>query len=221
MRAAVRAAFVDFTAPIEGCLPCMYLDVKDLCTTGIGNLIDPVATALRLPWTVDGRAATREEIVAEWYMVKSRTDLAPRGGDAFMAITRLRLLPNDITNLVIGKVAECDGMMRHRFASWDTFPADAQLALLSMSWAVGTGWPFLFPKCSAAVDALDFATCAGPEGDPVLDPSCRGESWMRDAGNPGLRPRNLANKLLFANAAKVVAQGLDREALYYPHAIDG
>ncbi len=46
---------------------------------------------------------------------------------------------------------------------------------------------------------------------------------MNEAGNPGLHPRNLANAVLFSNAAVVLAgeaqRGYQRSTLYYPRAL--
>ena len=58
-------------------------------------------------------------------------------------------------------------------------------------------------------------TCAGPEGDASADPSCRGEAWLNDTGNPGLRPRNMANKILFENASRTT----DPSNLVWPGAL--
>ena len=49
MRESVRRGFIGFSAPFEGRLHYMYLDVKGLVTTGVGNLIDSVGAAQALP----------------------------------------------------------------------------------------------------------------------------------------------------------------------------
>jgi hypothetical protein len=86
------------------------------------------------------------------------------------------------------------------FAQW---PADAQLALLSMAWAMGPGGPPQFKNMAAACEKLDFDTAAA---------QCR----MDETGNPGVVPRNKADKLLFENAAAVVAAAMDYSVVYYP-----
>src|SRR5262245_24352577 len=102
---SVRDAFIKFSEPLEARVHWMYLDVKGLVTTGVGDLIDPVGRALALPWihADDGAAATASEISDEWQLVKSRTDLAQSVFTAFEPLTRLRLTDASIDSLVLSK----------------------------------------------------------------------------------------------------------------------
>lgn len=50
VRQAVLDVWNDFNRPLEGRVPYMYLDVKGLVTTGLGNLIDSTADAEQLAW---------------------------------------------------------------------------------------------------------------------------------------------------------------------------
>ena len=50
MRAAVRTSFRAFNAKYEGTVNFMYVDVKNLVTIGVGNLIDPISLAVNLPF---------------------------------------------------------------------------------------------------------------------------------------------------------------------------
>jgi hypothetical protein len=72
---------------------------------------------------------------------------------------------------------------------------------------MGPGFASHWPKFSAACEKLDFATAAE---------NCR----MKEAGNPGVVPRNNANQKLFKNADAVLAGEADgfysRDTLYYP-----
>lgn len=216
MRASVLQAFPGFSTRFEGRLTKPYTDVKGLVTTGIGNLIDPIAVALPLPWRrdSDGALASRAEVEGDWHKIK---DAWP--GVQSVASTRLSTLhldPADVDYLVSAKAHANDETLRQQFPGYDDWPADAQLAIHSMAWAQGPsfhGWPHLLSALNASPP--DFMTAAGPPGD-ATDPSKRGAAWMNDAGNPGLRPRNLATKILWQNAARVVAGGMDPELLYYP-----
>jgi hypothetical protein len=93
------------------------------------------------------------------------------------------------------------------FQQFGAWPADAQMALLSMAWAMGPAGPPRFTRFCAACLKLDFNTAAA-------------ESRMNEAGNPGLAKRNRANRTLLLNAAAVAsatpAEGLSAETLYYP-----
>lgn len=204
MRASVAERYTDFTIKFEGKLPFMYLDVKNLVTTGIGNLIDPIGAALSLPWkNKDGTRATEAQIRQAWNTVKARTDLSQKGGVIFGGLTTIRLDNEGIKEVVNRKLLQNEEILRKRFKGYDAWPADAQLGLLSMAWAMGPH--FKFPKFEAAVNQLlpDFKLAAQ-------------HARIGTKGNPGVIPRNEANLTLFTNAAKIVKQGLDFDKLHWP-----
>lgn len=200
MRPPVRDAFHSFTAPFEGKdVPWMYLDVIGLVTTGNGNLIDPVAMAVGLPWRKpDGSLASREEIISEWHAVKQRKDLMLRGGMVFRNVTKLRLDKQAMHDLLFRKLDQNEAILRKRFPEWDSWPADAQLGVHSMAWAMGPR--FGFPKFSAACLRGDFAAAAD---------ECRISTI------PDRNGRNQANRQLFLNAAFVRDTGADPAVLIY------
>ncbi len=165
----------------------MYLDVKGLVTTAIGNLIDTPGEAMNLPFVhKDGTPATREQILDEWHYVKSRQDLKLRGGMVYERFTSLRLTPEGVMQVVLAKVAQMETHLSGRFPEWEEWPWQAQMATLSMAWAAG---PALHaPHWEMAVRTQDWAMAAV-------------ESHLEDSHNPGLVPRNAANKALFLEAA--------------------
>ncbi len=199
---SVRSTFPRFTTQFEGRVSFMYLDVKGLVTIGVGNLIDPQSAALGLPFVhkAGGATASRAEIAAEWSSIKANVSLATKGYRACEPLTTLALTDDAIDNLVVQRLVQNEGLLREAFSGWDSWPADAQLGVLSMAWAMGAGFPNSWPKFSGACKAGDFAAAAL---------NCR----MIEAGNPGVRPRNDADVKLFQNAATVVAGGLDLSAL--------
>lgn len=202
MRSSVRLAFVAFTSRFEGVVPFMYLDVKGLVTVAIGNLIDSPGAAMALPFLhADGGRASMQEIGDEWHTVKGHVELAPRGGLAFRGVTHLHLDADGIAFVVSSRLTMNAAYLYHRFPSFEDWPADAQLGILSMAWACGPA--FHFPRFEAAVFARAWAAASV-------------ECHMNDAGNPGLRPRNLADAVCFMNAAAVDATGGDPEELHYP-----
>ncbi len=226
MRDSVRAAFVPFTLPLEGAIngligiPWMYQDVKGLVSTGLGNLIDPVALAIGLPFVhLDGTPATREDIVAEWTRIKHlgpdvRGRTAAELGHLYAKpYTRLRLTPVGIEQLVMSKLHSNEQMIAGIFKDWEDWPADAQLATHSMAWACGAGiftprsGDKFWPKLTAALHALDLRTAAV-------------ECFMpEEARIGGLRPRNKANRILYTNAA-IALNHLDPETLFYPATLE-
>jgi hypothetical protein len=210
MRASVRAAFCAFQTPFEGNLPHMYADRRNLVTCAIGRLIDsslrmppprdPWQPALALPWKrPDGTPATPAEIIAEWQLVKSRQEMSVLGGRAYRAITSLRLTEADIEAITLETAANFETILRRRFVEYDTWPADAQLGILSLAWPEGPGFYTKFPKFSAAADRLDFAVCADESAIPG-----------------GYEARNAATASCFNNAAVVLAQSLDFDVLWWP-----
>lgn len=203
MRDSVARAFFNFTIQFEGYTRWMYLDEKGLVTTAVGNLIDSPAAAGALPWKhADGTPADAGEVYAEWSGVKWRTDLAKRGGGAFEKITKLRLSEGDVRDLVAKKLNQNEAQLKKTFRTFDTWPADAQLAIHSWAWAVGTNahWPNLHAALNRAKP--DFVAAAA-------------EISIRDSGNP-VEGRNAANVLLMWNAHWVQADQKDYSKLYYP-----
>jgi GH24 family phage-related lysozyme (muramidase) len=180
--------FTRFTARFEGICPFMYLDVKGLVTTGIGNLIDPMGEAVGLPWVykADGAPAPKSEIMSEWEAVKLLQNLKTAGGMGFANHTLLQLTPAGIDQLVADRLAVDENYLKTRFADWSTWPADAQLATLSMAWAMGPA--FNFPQWEAAARAKNWKACAL-------------QCHISTIGNPGVVPRNAANVTLFGLAA--------------------
>lgn len=200
MRPAVEAGFVPFSAPLEGVVPWMYLDVKGLVTVAIGNLIDPVRLALGIPFQhPDGRPATADEIRGEWISVKNRVALAKQGHRAAEHVTTLRLTDEGVQQVVSRTLATFEAELRRTYPEWDSWPADAQLATLAMAWACGTGFGRTFKRLHTALLAQDWATASQ-------------QCQISTKGNAGIVPRNRAMKQLYFLAA---ALGCD-ETLHWP-----
>lgn len=199
MRQVVIDRFYSWSRQFEGEVPWMYLDVKGLVTTGIGNLIDPVSQALQLPWLrADGSPATKAEVSKTWATVKAHTELARKGHLAARAYCPLRLAPEAIDALVRGKLALNWEFMKRQYPTFrraDSWPAKVQLATSGMAWAVGAGFPKIFKNWAACATLQDWAGCAK---------TCA----ISTKGNPGIVPRNAAQKALFEQAA---VEGPDKD----------
>lgn len=216
MHQTVRAAFRAFSTMFEGAVSFMYLDIKGLVTCGVGNLIDPIELALDLPWrwrskggaARPGELASQAEIRREWDGLKARTDLAHLGHRAAEKVAMLELDEGAIMALIVYRLDSNEAILKRHpaFAALEDWPADAQLGLLSMAWAMGPGFGRGWPRFSAACMREDFTAAAD---------ACR----MADAANPGLVPRNVANRILFRNAGVVARAGRDRAPLSYPAAL--
>lgn len=210
MRDSVRKAFKAFTIGHEGYTPFMYLDVKGLVTTGIGNLIDSPSSAKSLKWVYKGTdtRASGADIEAAWRLVKSRQDLKDRGGFAYASLTNIVLPDDEIDRLVTLTADRFINKLKKFFPGFDSWPADAQLGVLSMSWAMGPEFSVKYPRFTAALNKVvpDFETAAK-------------ESRISTEGNPGVASRNADNLTLFKNAAAVLAKGYDVSQLYWPNSI--
>lgn len=213
MRPAAREAFVPLTVSFEGgYIGWMFPDVKGLVSTGFGLLLDPVALALALPWRrKDGSLATAGEIVADFANVKNFPDAPRLGHLSVKNIAKLHLDTDGLDQAFKGKLAQNEATLREGFPDWDEWCADAQLATMSLAWAVGAAfWSpeappgQYFPKCTAALRARDYKAasveCFLDEEDVIS----------------GLHPRNVANRMLFRNANVVEGTGLDPAVLHYP-----
>lgn len=199
---SVAAAFAPFSVPLEGSVPWLYLDVRGLVTTAIGVLVDPVERALALPLVrPDGSPATREEIAAAWSLVKLRPELARQGHLAAERVTSLRLTPDGIESVTLAKLRTHVAALVQRFPELPTWPAPAQLAVLSLAWACGTS--FSFPRLEAHLRTGAFSAAVG-------------EVDIRSEGNPGVVPRNTANRKLLLEAAEACRVGRDPSVLLYP-----
>jgi hypothetical protein len=159
----------------------MYLDTKGLVTTGMGNLVDPLPAALRLPWKLPGgAAASTAQIKADWLALKGQPRLAQMHHRYAAAVTKVRLTRADIDELVGARLASNAADLARRFPRFAVWPADVQIAVLSMAWAMGSAFWRKWPQFSAACDAENWILAA-----------MRCEITTR--GNPGVVPRNGLN----------------------------
>ena len=192
----VRSTWDDWNTRFEGHVDGLYLDVKGYVTGGVGNLLEniktgaPVLRVFNLPWRhrSDDTLAAPDTVRAEWHLVKSRQDLKNASLARRLAITTLYLRDADIRALVLQKYDEDHTILKIQFPELETWPWSAQRALHSMAWARG---PYAFaveyPRFTAACLTKNWTVAAA-------------ECHINDVGNPGLTPRNAANKALFEEA---------------------
>jgi peptidoglycan hydrolase-like protein with peptidoglycan-binding domain len=161
----------------------MYLDQLGKVTIGVGNLIDSEQAAIDLRRygaplldTNDAEVAD-DEIRAEWQRIKNKT-----GGFT------LHISDAGIVSLVAKRVAECEADLIATYSEFTDFgdwPADAQLGLLSMAWAMGSRFATGWPGFRGAVAAKNWRAAAA---------NC-------NMVNSWLIRRNAVNRGLFRNAA--------------------
>lgn len=204
MRDVIPARWIEFTEPLEGGVAYPYADIRGLITIAYGNLCDPMSTFLVLPLVhPDGSLATTAEKATAWLAVKGDPRAATKGHLYARGLTTLRLTRQGMTDLALGKLEANDRVLQTRFPDWAEFPACAQMALHSLSWACGAG--FHFPRLISACNARDW--------DAASVHIQMRETTPEGLVNAGLRPRNSRNRILMMNAQRVQGFGLDPDLL--------
>jgi len=176
-------------------------------TIGVGNLIDPIGLALTLPFVFKSdpsTAATQDDITADWNAVKGDPALAQQGHLAADPITKLMLTDDSINSLVLSKADDFEATLKQtvEFSGFDTWPADAQLGLMSMAWAMGPAFGRAWPNFRQDGSGQDWNAAAA-------------DCHMDETANPGLAPRNTANRVLFLEAALAASSQSDFSVLRY------
>ncbi|MBT2365552.1 peptidoglycan-binding protein [Streptomyces sp. ISL-10] len=217
MHQIVRDQWIAFNDPLEGRVTFMYLDQKGWVSTGIGNKIDQTAAANSPPSPAErsaslalanelgwldssGSRASAELIASEWDKVKAHLDLARQGHTAFRPpFTSLHLTDDEINRHVFAKLDQMESFLTDRpeFADFASWPANAQLATLSMCWALGPA--FKFPKLQGHVSVRNWNGAAE---------ECH---FTPDEGT--IKIRNKLDRAHFLLAQTVQDQGLPADRL--------
>jgi hypothetical protein len=189
MHQSVIDIFPNFSIPLEGKVGHFYLDIKGLVTIGVGCLVDDLGSACSLPMVhKDGTPASSAEIAAEWRLIKANQYLSKMHYKYAGALCKLRLTDDGVNSLMTRRLMANDALFRKSWPAWDTFPADAQLAISSLGWAMGAGFTRKFPMFWLAVKNKNWVSASK---------NCK----INPKGNPGVIPRNkLDEKLLLAAA---------------------
>lgn len=198
----VKAGWLDFSEKFEGNLPYFYLDVAGLVTVGRGQLVDgPLKfRAWALDWRrKDGSAASRLEVASAWWAVKAAQNSRNQGGKHYGDLpgNSVRATEASLRADLWDRLAGMAEEMATVFPRWDDWPWKAQLATLSMCWAMGPKFHEGYPKFTCAARLEDWATCAE-------------ECGISEAKNTPIHPRNVRNRELFEECAKEAgAAGLE------------
>jgi hypothetical protein len=165
---------------------------------GYGFLVDPVELALELQWVdkITGKPADESAVRRDFAKVKAAQHMRYRPASEIAPLTSVRLSDAEMNRGARVKLEQFWSEIKSIKGLEDAekWPADAQLAVVSMAWAVGTGdrpeslrrgWP----QFRSLMAAGRFAEAAE-------------ESWIRTTGNPGVRPRNKAVACLLKSAAE-------------------
>jgi GH24 family phage-related lysozyme (muramidase) len=181
----LRTTAVSRTKGFEAFCEHFYLDTTSNVTVGYGRMLPNTAATAGLSLSkADGTAASAKEKSAEWTAIKAQ----PAGKPAswYKKHCTLTIGEPDAATLIEADLKTAIGYLAGKFADLDSYPEDAQDALLDMIFNIGTGnftaakWPGLF----AAVNAEDWKKAADQSNRPQVSAA-----------------RNAAIKQLFLDAA--------------------
>ena len=194
--------FPTFTKPLEGCVLWPYQDILGLVTIGYGCLIEPEALAAAIPDWVGSPSPA--EVARQWNLVNAFPKAMHFA--RYENACTLRLTQEGVDHLLESRMQTFSGTLQHYFPAWDRFPADAQLGILAMAWACGAGFPATFTNFSRFANQRDWKNAA----------RC---ATIKEAGNPGIHPRNLQVALCLQNAADIDDGDYGTGALYWPNPV--
>lgn len=143
----------------EGCIAWMYRDTAGKVTVGVGRMLPDAEAACALPFLLDGKAATAEQIAQEF----ARVEALPMGRPAlfYRGAACPELAPMDIDSMLRAVLAGFDGELRAHLSGYDSFPDGVKLALLDMAYNLGpAGLLRGYPRLVRAVEAGDWAHAA-------------------------------------------------------------
>lgn len=151
-----------FNKDLEGIVYHPYLDTRFFPTTGMGNLIATDDDFVSLPW-IDSRTGEPASPVDKrlaWHALNATKALAKFGGahPHWRKVTPLVLSHDSVSRLCRARLVQSWRRLCVRLPELDSFPADAQMALLSWAWGVGENAHY--PKMVGALERKDFAAAA-------------------------------------------------------------
>jgi GH24 family phage-related lysozyme (muramidase) len=143
----------------EGCVPWMYRDTVGKVTVGVGLMLPDAKAAEALPFVVGTRAATPEEIAAEYARVDAMA--MGRASAFYKTPTSLVLTQQTIDAKLSSVLAGFEADLRAQFPHYDALPDGVKMALLDMIYNLGPGDLFKgFPHLVAAIHTGAWAQAA-------------------------------------------------------------
>jgi GH24 family phage-related lysozyme (muramidase) len=161
----------------EGCVPWMYRDTVGKVTVGVGLMLPDAKAAEALPFLIGTRAATQQEIAAEY----ARVDAMPMGrASAFYKTpTSLVLTQQTIDAKLISVLEGFEADLKAQFSNYDNLPDGVKMALLDMIYNLGTTGLFKgFPHLMAAVQSGTWTQAA--EHCMRRGPGLARNDWTRE-----------------------------------------
>jgi GH24 family phage-related lysozyme (muramidase) len=143
----------------EGCVPWMYRDTVGKVTVGVGLMLPDAAAAQALPFVVGTRAATSEEIAAEYARVDAMA--IGRASSFYKIPGSLELTQQTIDAKLSSVLAGFEADLKTEFRHYDALPDGVKMALLDMIYNLGPAGLFKgFPHLIAAIQTGAWAQAA-------------------------------------------------------------
>jgi peptidoglycan hydrolase-like protein with peptidoglycan-binding domain len=224
----VVETFPAFTQGFEGHTDYPYTDIKGFVSVGDGLLIDPLPMALALPWTLGnaGPPASPSQVTADFqklkdnYAAKTANGGRPPSAAEQQALTTIRLSDAAVGAQVAKKMAGNQQSLTAQYPGIAAWPADAQMAAHSISWAWGPGFASVWNRIQSGLgDAFRNAVNSSPPNfaQAAQAVNVADQYEMTHNGNAGMAPRAVANQTLLANAHAAVTGNSDPNSLFYPN----
>jgi GH24 family phage-related lysozyme (muramidase) len=143
----------------EGCVPWMYRDTVGKVTVGVGLMLPDVKAAQALPFVLGARAATPEEIAAEYARVDAMA--MGRASSFYKILGSLELTQQTIDAKLGSVLAGFEADLKTEFPHYDALPDGVKMALLDMIYNLGPAGLFKgFPHLVAAIQTGAWAQAA-------------------------------------------------------------
>jgi GH24 family phage-related lysozyme (muramidase) len=154
----------------------MYRDTVGKVTVGVGLMLPDAKAAQTLPFVLGARAATPEEIAAEYARVDAMT--LGRASSFYKVPTSLELTQQTIDARLSSVLAGFESDLRNEFRHYDMLPDGVKMALLDMIYNLGPAGLFKgFPHLVAAIQTGAWAQAA--EHCMRRGPSAARNNWTR------------------------------------------
>jgi GH24 family phage-related lysozyme (muramidase) len=154
----------------------MYRDTVGKVTVGVGLMLPDAKAAQALPFVLGSRAATPEEIAAEYARVDAMT--LGRASSFYKVPTSLELTQQTIDARLSSVLAGFESDLRNEFRHYDMLPDGVKMALLDMIYNLGPAGLFKgFPHLIAAIQTGAWAQAA--EHCMRRGPSAARNNWTR------------------------------------------
>ncbi len=155
----------------------MYRDTVGKVTVGVGLMLPDAKAAAALPFFVGTRAATPEEIAAEYARVDAMA--MGRASAFYKTPTSVVITQQTIDAKLSSVLAGFEADLRAQFPHYDTLPDGVKMALLDMIYNLGPAGLFKgFPHLVAAIQTGAWTQAA--EHCIRRGPSAARNDWTRE-----------------------------------------